>query len=145
VDIPETFHDTVGIHIAWPLPAYVSYPAHFCLLLASNENAPLYTQRAGISSAFHTDPGLPLAQLSSDAYNLTIVLWFGLWGGWQTAPQSIKLPIYHSWNDHLFAQYDPEAYNTGIDWRQPVIDWILAQKSSSKNPLDEWIKKLLGE
>jgi 5'-nucleotidase / UDP-sugar diphosphatase len=42
----------------------------------------------------------------------------------------------------LFAQYDPDAYNTGIDWRQPVIDWILAQKSSPANPLDEWIKKL---
>lgn len=45
----------------------------------------------------------------------------------------------------LFAQFDPDAYNTGIDWRQPVIDWILAQKSSPSNPLDGWIKKLLGK
>ncbi len=39
----------------------------------------------------------------------------------------------------LFASYDPDAYNTGIDWRQPVIDWILEQDSSPEQPLDEAI------
>lgn len=34
------------------------------------------------------------------------------------------------------ATLDPDAYNTAIDWRQPVIDWIKAQGSSAENPLD---------
>ena len=36
----------------------------------------------------------------------------------------------------LLAAYDPAGYNTAISWRQPVIDWILAQESSLGNPLD---------
>jgi 2',3'-cyclic-nucleotide 2'-phosphodiesterase (5'-nucleotidase family) len=36
----------------------------------------------------------------------------------------------------LLAQLDPDAYNTAIDWRQPVIDWIVAQASSPEMPLD---------
>ncbi len=39
----------------------------------------------------------------------------------------------------LFAHYDPNAYNTGIDWRQPIIDWILEQNSGPEQPLDEMI------
>jgi hypothetical protein len=39
-------------------------------------------------------------------------------------------------NYKLFAQADPDGYNSGIDWRQPVIDWIKAQNSSIDNPLD---------
>jgi len=46
--------------------------------------------------------------------------------------------------DHydLLAQADPNAYNTSIDWRQPVIDWIIAQNSTPERPLDEAIAKL---
>jgi len=43
---------------------------------------------------------------------------------------------------NLFAHYDPDAYNTGIDWRQPVIDWILDQDSSPEQPLDKAIEGL---
>lgn len=42
----------------------------------------------------------------------------------------------------LLAQFDPQAYNTAIDWRQPVIDWILAQESSPDNPLEAAIDRL---
>jgi 2',3'-cyclic-nucleotide 2'-phosphodiesterase (5'-nucleotidase family) len=54
-------------------------------------------------------------------------------------------------NDYMYAggdgytmlmEYDPEAYQTGIDWRQPVIDWILAQESSPEAPLDAAIAAL---
>jgi 5'-nucleotidase / UDP-sugar diphosphatase len=38
------------------------------------------------------------------------------------------------------AEFDPDAYNTSIDWRQPVIDWILAQNSSPENPLDQFLQ-----
>ena len=36
----------------------------------------------------------------------------------------------------LLAVYDPDGYNTAINWRQPVIDWIMMQDSSPENPLD---------
>ncbi len=42
----------------------------------------------------------------------------------------------------LLAEYDPAAYNTAIDWRQPVIDWITAQGSTETNPIDEMITSL---
>jgi 2',3'-cyclic-nucleotide 2'-phosphodiesterase (5'-nucleotidase family) len=42
----------------------------------------------------------------------------------------------------LLAEFDPEAYNTAIDWRQPVIDWIMAQASAAERPLDEAIEQL---
>lgn len=38
--------------------------------------------------------------------------------------------------------YDPKGYNTAIDWRQPVIDWIKNQNSTPATPLDEAIKAL---
>jgi 2',3'-cyclic-nucleotide 2'-phosphodiesterase (5'-nucleotidase family) len=42
----------------------------------------------------------------------------------------------------LLAKYDPNGYNTAINWRQPVIDWIRAQKSTPAEPLDKAIKAL---
>jgi len=42
----------------------------------------------------------------------------------------------------LLAKFDPNGYNTAINWRQPVIDWIRAQKSTPAEPLDEAIKGL---
>lgn len=45
----------------------------------------------------------------------------------------------------LLAVYDPGGYNTSINWRQPVIDWILAQDSSPDRPIDEAIQALVGE
>ena len=40
-------------------------------------------------------------------------------------------------NYGMLAEFDPGAYNTAIDWRQPVIDWMLAQDSSAAAPLDD--------
>jgi 5'-nucleotidase/UDP-sugar diphosphatase len=42
----------------------------------------------------------------------------------------------------MLAEYDPQAYDTGIDWRQPVIDWITAQSSTPESPLDAAIEGL---
>jgi 2',3'-cyclic-nucleotide 2'-phosphodiesterase (5'-nucleotidase family) len=42
----------------------------------------------------------------------------------------------------MFARFDPNAYNTAIDWRQPVIDWLLSQASTPETPLDSAIKSL---
>lgn len=43
----------------------------------------------------------------------------------------------------MLARFDPDAYNTAVDWRQPVIDWILAQDSSATLPLDPAIARLV--
>jgi 5'-nucleotidase/UDP-sugar diphosphatase len=45
-------------------------------------------------------------------------------------------------NYRLLARFDPHAYNTSIDWRQPIIDWIRAQNSSKDHPLDAAIAQL---
>jgi 2',3'-cyclic-nucleotide 2'-phosphodiesterase (5'-nucleotidase family) len=35
----------------------------------------------------------------------------------------------------IFAQADPDAYDTGIQYRQPLIDWIIDQQSNPSKPL----------
>ncbi|MEJ2599221.1 MAG: bifunctional UDP-sugar hydrolase/5'-nucleotidase [Anaerolineales bacterium] len=45
-------------------------------------------------------------------------------------------------NYKLLAQFDPQAYNTSIDWRQPIIDWIKTQNSTPNHPLDTAIAEL---
>jgi 2',3'-cyclic-nucleotide 2'-phosphodiesterase/3'-nucleotidase len=37
---------------------------------------------------------------------------------------------------YLFGQQDPDGFDTGIHWRQPVIDWTRAQGSSADDPID---------
>jgi len=51
--------------------------------------------------------------------------------------------MYAGGDNYRIAEFDLEAYNTAINWRQPVIDWILAQGSSPEKPLDEAIQGLL--
>jgi 2',3'-cyclic-nucleotide 2'-phosphodiesterase (5'-nucleotidase family) len=45
-------------------------------------------------------------------------------------------------NLDMLSRYDPDAYDTAIDWRQPVIDWITAQGSNPQQPLDQAVKAL---
>jgi 5'-nucleotidase/UDP-sugar diphosphatase len=44
--------------------------------------------------------------------------------------------MYTGGDDYLFAIHDPDAYDTGIHWRDSVIEWILAQQTSAERPLD---------
>jgi 2',3'-cyclic-nucleotide 2'-phosphodiesterase (5'-nucleotidase family) len=44
----------------------------------------------------------------------------------------------------MLARFDPEAYNTAIDWRQPLVDWVLAQESDENRPLEAAITELVG-
>jgi 5'-nucleotidase/UDP-sugar diphosphatase len=55
-------------------------------------------------------------------------------------------------NDFMYAggdnysslvKFDPDGYNTSVDWRQPVIDWIKAQNSTPNYPLDKAISGLV--
>jgi 2',3'-cyclic-nucleotide 2'-phosphodiesterase (5'-nucleotidase family) len=43
----------------------------------------------------------------------------------------------------MLAEFDPNAYNTSINWRQPVIDWIEAGASTVDDPLDAAIDALI--
>ena len=43
----------------------------------------------------------------------------------------------------ILAESDPNAYNTAIDWRQPVIDWIINHESTETNSIDDVLAGLL--
>jgi 5'-nucleotidase/UDP-sugar diphosphatase len=47
--------------------------------------------------------------------------------------------MYLGGDGYLFYQQDPNAYDTSIQWRQPVIDWTEAQNTSETNPIDALI------
>jgi 2',3'-cyclic-nucleotide 2'-phosphodiesterase (5'-nucleotidase family) len=47
--------------------------------------------------------------------------------------------MYDGGDGFLFGEQDPDAYNTAIQWRQPVIDWTKAQNTSEANPIDALI------
>lgn len=47
--------------------------------------------------------------------------------------------IYAGGDGFKLKTYDPDAYQTGIDWRQPVIDWIKSLQTSAQNPLDPYL------
>jgi len=52
--------------------------------------------------------------------------------------------LYAGGDDYtMLTEYDPNAYNTAISWRQPVIDWIGTQGSDPGNPLDVAVRGLL--
>jgi len=43
--------------------------------------------------------------------------------------------MYTGGDGYLFSAQDPDAYDTGIQWREPVIEWILDQQTSPERPL----------
>ena len=47
--------------------------------------------------------------------------------------------MYAGGNSFKFGEQDPEGYNTSIDWRQPVIDWIWSLDTSPDDPLDNYL------
>ncbi len=44
--------------------------------------------------------------------------------------------MYEGGDSYRFGTWDPDAYNTGIDWRQPIIDYIIDLDSSPDKPLE---------
>ncbi|GAB4572320.1 MAG: bifunctional UDP-sugar hydrolase/5'-nucleotidase [Anaerolineae bacterium] len=44
--------------------------------------------------------------------------------------------MYYGGDDYLFGTQDPEGYDTGIQWRQPVIDWLRAHPTTPDQPLE---------
>ena len=51
--------------------------------------------------------------------------------------------LYAGGDDYRIAEFDPEAYNTAINWRQPVIDWIIAQELNPQQTLDPAIQAIM--
>lgn len=47
--------------------------------------------------------------------------------------------MYFGGDGYLFGQQDPAAYDTGIQWRQPVIDWMLSLNTSPDEPLENYL------
>lgn len=47
--------------------------------------------------------------------------------------------MYTGGDGFKFQEQNPDAYNTSIDWRQPVIDWIVSLNTSPDNPLDNYL------
>ena len=44
--------------------------------------------------------------------------------------------MYTGGDGYLFEVQDPNGYDTGIHWREPVIEWILVQQTSPERPLE---------
>jgi 2',3'-cyclic-nucleotide 2'-phosphodiesterase (5'-nucleotidase family) len=47
--------------------------------------------------------------------------------------------MYAGGSGFRFQEYDPDAYHTGIDWRQPVMDWIADLNTSPDDPLENYL------
>jgi 2',3'-cyclic-nucleotide 2'-phosphodiesterase (5'-nucleotidase family) len=47
--------------------------------------------------------------------------------------------MYAGGDDYLFGEQDPEGYDTGIHWRQPVIDYTASLNTSADDPLDNYL------
>lgn len=56
-----------------------------------------------------------------------------------SAYEVVTTDYLYSRDDFQFRQYDPEPFETGIHFRQPVIDWIRSLNTSSSNPLDRYL------
>jgi 5'-nucleotidase/UDP-sugar diphosphatase len=47
--------------------------------------------------------------------------------------------MYFGGDGYLFGQQDPDAYSTGIHWRQPLIDWLLQHPTTQDDPLENYL------
>lgn len=48
--------------------------------------------------------------------------------------------IYAGGNYYQLYKFDPDPLDTGIDWRQPVIEWIRSLGTDRSDPLDNFLK-----
>jgi 2',3'-cyclic-nucleotide 2'-phosphodiesterase (5'-nucleotidase family) len=53
--------------------------------------------------------------------------------------QVLTTDYLYSRTDYPFQEYDPVPYNTSINYRQPVIDWIKSMNTSQSNPLNPYL------
>jgi len=48
--------------------------------------------------------------------------------------------MYAGGDGYQFATYDPDAYQTGIDWRQPVIEYISGLNTTAESPIEGYLE-----
>ncbi|MGD8456055.1 MAG: bifunctional UDP-sugar hydrolase/5'-nucleotidase [Anaerolineales bacterium] len=69
--------------------------------------------------------------------------------GEEIDPKATYVVLVNSYNysgggNFMFGQYDPNGYDTSVLYRDPIIDWIEAQGSSTAAPIDDAIEALIG-
>jgi 2',3'-cyclic-nucleotide 2'-phosphodiesterase (5'-nucleotidase family) len=47
--------------------------------------------------------------------------------------------IYDGGSGYLFSDQNPNGYDTGIHWRDPIINWILSRQTSRERPLEMFL------
>lgn len=47
--------------------------------------------------------------------------------------------MYSGGDGYLFGEQDPNGYDTGIQWRQPVIDWTVSLDTTEADPLENYL------
>lgn len=47
--------------------------------------------------------------------------------------------IYDGGSGYLFSNQNPNGYDTGIHWRDPIINWILSRQTSRERPLEMFL------
>lgn len=45
--------------------------------------------------------------------------------------------MYNGGDGYIFSEQNPDGYHTGVNWRQPVIDYIRSLQTSPERPLEE--------
>ncbi len=45
-------------------------------------------------------------------------------------------------DNYKFNKYDTEPYNTGINWRVPLVQWIIDKNTGKSNPLSQYLDTL---
>ena len=47
--------------------------------------------------------------------------------------------LYLGGGGYLFGQQDPNPFDTGLNFREPLIDWLLSLNTSASNPLENYL------
>ncbi len=88
---------------------------------------------AGLTYTYHMDDGqrvVDTATLLADGTPLDMAATYHV---------LVNDFMYGGGDGFLFGQQDPDGYFTGIQWRQPVIDWTKHQNTDVMNPIDALI------
>ena len=87
---------------------------------------------AGFTYTYHEEDGQTVVDSVTLADNSPLVMT-------ETYHVLVNDFMYAGGDGYLFGDQDPNAYDTSIQWRQPVIDWTKAQNTSAENPIDPLI------
>jgi hypothetical protein len=52
----------------------------------------------------------------------------------------IPQALYDGGNHFAVKQYDPNGIHTGLNWRDPIADWVAALNTSPADPLEKHLE-----